>query len=140
MNELSLILNLTPHDLNMKEKGGEITYPRVEAAPGRFLTVRAAQTTEEVGMITCNGVAHKVTKSTFGKPYFCTVDAKGQDEQPFEGEIPDADKYVVSIISLQAIKANGGCEQFQPNEFLAPGKLVRDSEGKIIGSTGFIVL
>jgi len=54
-------------------------------------------------MITCNGVAHKVTKSTFGKPYFCTVDAKGQDEQPFEGEIPDADKYVVSIISLQAI-------------------------------------
>jgi len=113
-----------------------ITYHRTEVIPGRFLTIRASQTSEEVGEI--NG--HKVSKSTFGKPYFCTVDAKGQDEQPYEGAVPKADYYVTSIISLQAIVANNGCEQFTADEFLAPGKLVRDAEGKIVGSTGFSIL
>lgn len=129
-----IIINLTPHDLNMVDTG--VTYPRTEVAPGRILTIRASQTSEEVGEV--NG--HIVSKSTFGKPYFCTVDAKGQDEQPYEGPVPDADYYVVSIISLQAIHANGGCEQFQVEEFLSPGKLVRDTEGKIVGSTGFSIL
>ncbi len=128
------IVNLTPHDLNMVDTN--VTYSRTEVAPGRFLTVRAAQSSEEVDNI--NG--HIISKSTFGKPYFCTVDAKGQNEELFEGTVPEADYYVVSIISLQAIVANGGCEQFQINEFLAPGQLARDSEGKIIGSTGFSVL
>lgn len=128
------IINLTPHDLNMVDTN--VTYPRIEVAPGRFLTVRAAQNDEEVANI--NG--HIVSKSTFGEPYFCTVDSKGQDEQPFEGVVPQADRYVVSLISLQAIVANGGIEQFQTSELLAPGKLVRDSEGKIIGSTGFSIL
>lgn len=138
MNELTFgICNLTPHDLNMVEG---ITYPRTEVEPGRFLTIRASQEIEEIGTITCNGVVHKVSKSTFGKPYFCTVDTRGQDEQPFEGTVPQADYYVVSIISLQAIQANGGCEQFQADEFLAPGRIVRDAEGRIIGSTGFTVL
>lgn len=136
MNEVTII-NLTPHNLNMVEG---TTYPRTEVEAERFLTVRASQETEEVGILTCNGVQHQVSKSTFGKPYFCTVDAKGQDEQPFEGVVPPADYYVVSIISLQAIVANGGCEQFLADEFLAPGKLVRDAEGKIIGSTGFSIL
>lgn len=141
MNEFSFkVINLTPHDLNMKEKNGDITYPRVEVEPGRFLTVRAAQTSENVFTVPVEGIIHQVSKSTFGKPYFCTVDSKGQDEQPYEGIIPEADYYVVSIISLQAIMANGGCEQFQVDEFLSPGKLVRDSEGKIIGSSGFSVL
>lgn len=90
--------------------------------------------------ITCNGLTHTVSKSTFGKPYFCTVDSRGQDEQPYEGKIPEGNYYVVSIISLQAIVANGGCEQFSVKEFLAPGKLVRDAEGKIIGSAGFSIL
>lgn len=138
MNELRFgIVNLTPHDLNMVEGA---TYPRTEVSPGRFLTVRASQEEEEVGVLTCNDVVHTVSKSTFGKPYFCTVDAKGQDEQPYEGPVPEADYYVVSIISLQAIVANGGCGQVPADEFLAPGKLVRDSEGKIIGSSGFSVL
>lgn len=138
MNELTFgIVNLTPHDLNMIEGA---TYPRTQVAPGRYLTVRAAQTTEEVGVLTCGGVVHQVTKSAFGKPYFCTVDAKGQDEQPYLGEVPEADYYVVSIISLQAIQANGGCEQFPADEFLSPGKLVRDEEGKIVGSSGFSIL
>ena len=128
------IINLTPHDLNMVDTG--VTYPRTEVSPGRILTIRASQTSKEVGEV--NG--HVISKSTFGKPYFCTVDAKGQDEQPFEGSITEADYYVVSIISLQAIVANGGCEQFPADEFLAPGQLVRDSEGKIIGSSGFSVL
>ena len=128
------IVNLTPHDLNMVDTG--ITYPRTEVEPGRILTIRASQTSEEVSEV--NG--HIVSKSTFGKPYFCTVDAKGQDEQPYESTVPQADYYVVSIISLQAIHANGGCEQFATGEFLAPGKLVRDAEGKIVGSTGFSIL
>lgn len=128
------IVNLTPHDLNMVDVN--TTYPRTEVAPGRFLTVRAAQSSEEVGNI--NG--HIVSKSTFGRPYFCTVDDKGQDEQPYEGVVPQADRYVVSLISLQAIVANGGIEQYQTCEFLAPGKLVRDNEGKIVGSTGFSIL
>ena len=128
------IVNLTPHDLNMVDVN--TTYPRIEVAPGRFLTVRAAQNDEEVGNIG----GHIISKSTFGKPYFCTVDAKGQDEQPYESTVPQADYYVVSIISLQAIHANGGCEQFATGEFLAPGKLVRDAEGKIVGSTGFSIL
>lgn len=127
------IINLTPHDLNMVDTG--VTYPRTEVAPGRILTIRASQTSEEVGEV--NG--HTLYKSAFGKPYFCTVDAKGQNEEPYEGTVPEADYYVVSIISLQAIVANGGCEQFPADEFLSPGKLVRDEEGKIIGSTGFIV-
>lgn len=40
------IVNLTPHDLNMVDTN--VTYPRTEVAPGRFLTVRAAQSSEEV--------------------------------------------------------------------------------------------
>ena len=128
------IVNLTPHNLDMVDTG--VTYPRTEISEGRFLTVRAKQSFENTGEI--NG--HIVSKSTFGKPYFCTLNSKGQDEQPYEGKIPEADKYVVSILSLQSIVANGGCEQFQASEFLAPGKLVRDAEGKIVGSTGFSVL
>jgi len=128
------IVNLTPHDLNMVDMG--VVYPRTEVAPGRILTIRASQTSEEVGEV--NG--HILYKSTFGKPYFCTVDTKGQDEQPYNGTVPEADYYVVSIISLQAIQANGGCEQFTTDEFLSPGKLVRDEEGKIVGSTGFSIL
>lgn len=128
------IVNLTPHDLNMVDTG--VTYPRTEVAPGRILTIRASQTSEGLGEL--NG--HIISKSTFGKPYFCTVNAEGQDEQPYEGTVPQADYYVVSIISLQAIVANGGCEQFPADEFLSPGKLVRDEEGKIIGSSGFSVL
>ena len=131
---MTTICNLTPHDLNMMDVN--TTYPRTEVAPGRFLTVRASQSSEEVG----NVGGHIISKSTFGKPYFCTVDAKGQDEQPFEGVVPTADRYVVSIISLQAIVANGGVEQYQVDQFLAPGKLVRDNEGKIVGSTGFSIL
>lgn len=128
------IVNLTPHDLNMVDVN--TTYPRTEVAPGRFLTVRAAQNNEEAGKVG----GHTISKSTFGKPYFCTVDTKGQDEQPYNGTVPEADYYVVSIISLQAIQANGGCEQFTTDEFLSPGKLVRDEEGKIVGSTGFSIL
>ena len=128
------IVNLTPHDLNMVDVN--TTYPRIEVAPGRFLTVRAAQNDEEVGNIG----GHIISKSAFGKPYFCTLDSKGQNEQPFEGVVPEADYYVVSLISLQAIVANGGIEQYQTSEFLAPGKLVRDNEGKIVGSTGFSIL
>ena len=128
------IINLTPHNLNMVDTG--VTYPRTEVSEGRFLTIRAKQSFENTGEI--NG--HIVSKSTFGKPYFCTVDAKGQDEKPYEGTIPEADYYVVSIISLQAIVANGGCEQFHTSEFLSPGKLVRNEEGKIVGSTGFSIL
>lgn len=40
------VINLTPHDLNMVEGA---VYPRTEVEPGRFLTIRAAQETEEVG-------------------------------------------------------------------------------------------
>ena len=128
------IINLTPHDLNMVDTN--TTYPRTEVAPGRFLTVRAAQNDEEVGNIG----GHIISKSTFGEPYFCTVDSKGQNEELFEGVVPQADRYVVSLISLQAIVANGGCEQYQVDEFLAPGKLARDNEGKIVGSIGFSIL
>lgn len=132
MNQV--IVNLTPHDLNMVDTG--VTYSRTEVEEGRFLTVRAKQSFEIVGNI----AGHVVSKSTFGKPYFCTVDSKGQDEQPFEGVVSTADYYIVSIISLQAIVANGGIEQYQADEFLSPGKLVRDEEGKIVGSSGFSVL
>lgn len=141
----AIIVNLTPHDLNMVEGA---TYPRTEVAPGRYLTVRATQKADVIGTITSNGVVHQVSKSTFGKPYFCTVDAKGQNEEPFEGSVPEADCYVVSILSLQAISnmepdegedwmfANG----IEEAEFMAPGKLVRDAEGKIVGSAGFSIL
>ena len=136
------IINLTPHDLNMVDVN--TTYPRTEVAPGRFLTVRAAQSDEEVGNIG----GHIISKSTFGEPYFCTVDSKGQNEELFEGVVPEADYYVVSIIALQAIVAmendegedwmsKNGIEEAQ---FLSPGKLVRDEEGKIVGSSGFSVL
>ena len=128
------IVNLTPHDLNMVD--ADTTYPRTEVAPGRFLTVRAKQ--ENVPVAEING--HIVSKSKFGKPYFCTVDSKGQDEQPFKGVVPTADYYVVSIISLQAIVVSRGVGQYQAHEFLAPGKLVRDNDGKIVGSTGFSIL
>jgi len=137
------IVNLTPHDLNMVDTG--VTYPRIEVSEGRFLTIRASQTSEEVGEV--NG--HVISKSTFGKPYFCTVDAKGQDEQPYKGVIPDGDCFVVSMISLQAIKEFKGVvhttpgdnkEALEERQFLSSGKLIRDTEGKIIGSTGFSIL
>lgn len=141
MDQISLeIANLTPHDLNMIEEDGTITYPRLEVEPGRFLTVRAAQTTEDMFIIPVEDIKHQVSKSTFGKPYFCTVNEEGKDEQPYLGEVPEADYYVVSILSLQAIVDNGGCEQFQPDEFLAVGQTIRDNKGKVIGSTGFSIL
>jgi len=141
MDQISFsICNLTPHNLDLVEEDGNVTYPRIEIEPGRFLTVRARETREGMFTIPAKGIKHQVSKATFGKPYFCTVNEEGKDEQPYLGEVPEADYYVVSILSLQAIVDNGGCEQFQPDEFLAVGQTIRDNKGKVIGSKGFSIL
>jgi hypothetical protein len=103
----------------------------------RVLQVRAKTNSREMPAL--EGIP--VQETVFGAPYLCTTTIKGQDEQPFEGVIPGLPTYeevrfVVSALSLQAINNEEGLEQFDTYHFFAPGKPIRDTEGKIIGSEG----
>lgn len=131
------IINLTPHDITMSN--GEI-FSRTLIGD-KVLQVRAKEVVEIAGQI--NG--HNLYEKSFGIPYFCLTDSKGQNEEVFYGEFPWKDEeeeliFIVSFISLSAINNAGGLEQYSKDEFVSTGTLIRDEEGKIVGTEGFSTL
>ena len=98
-----MILNFTPHDINIVGADGEV----VQTIPSSGL-VRLATTTASAGMV--DGIP--LTKTVFGDP---------------EGlpEIADGTYYIVSSIVKAALPDRA--------DLLVPSEMVRDADGRIIG-------
>jgi len=139
------IVNLTPHEINLTS--GE-TFPRTEQG-GHVLLVRAEQLSEDAGDI--DGVP--VSKSSFGNPYIAFCDSMGRIVEKLDnlfqaGEVAEADVFIVSMLALQAIKkaeatlpaGMAACGLPIHATYVAPGRLVRDENGNIVGCEGFSTL
>lgn len=135
-------INLTPHDLHIKQVDGSLlTIPRTRDEEGRVVIIRAA--TQQTPCDPCGTVA--VSRTTYGAPEVVSVDAQGKDPRPSDylekviGLIDPARNWtpvlVVSFIALQATGAN-----FMGCAVLAPGELIRDTEGKPVGCNGLTSL
>ncbi len=114
-NEMPVkFINLTPHELNIKEEGGSfLTIPRSGSV------ARVQTTTETVGTIA--GVS--VTRQKFA------------DEIDGVPQRKEETYYVVSRLAAEALKEAG-----RTDDILIPGAAIRDDSGKIIGCAGFSTL
>lgn len=65
-----------------------------------------------------------VSRTVFGNIKLVTVDANRQNELPFEGVLPTADYYIVSMMALQALK---DCK-LEGIQCLAPGSAIHDKD------------
>jgi len=139
------IINLTPHTINLTS--GEI-FPRMDQG-GHVLLIRAEHISEDAGEI--NGIP--VIKSSFGNPYIAFCDSMGRIIEKLDNiyQVPDlaeADVFIISMLALQAIKKakqtlpGGLADCGLPNDatYVAPGRLVRDENGNIVGCEGFSTL
>ena len=131
---MTKIVNLTPHSIVLLVEdpagnlAGSVGFGR-GARPGQFRIVedlpsegvaRAVTSTETVGEVEVAGEKFPVTRTTFGTP----------DGVP----APQWKRmYVLSLITAQAAAAAGR----PTDDLLTVGETVRDSEGVIIGCTGF---
>ena len=108
-----VIINLTPHPLNLVDAKGELRhFPKPEA---EVVLPRVAQTTVEAG--TLDGITEFI--SSFGEP----------ENIPFND---GNNVYVVSRLVISACAEHG-----QDHSHLrSPGRLLRDDEGKIVGAEG----
>ena len=107
---MSIIVNLTPHELNVVKKDGSI----MTIAPSGQIA-RVGQSEEVIGVI--NGA--EVT------------------QQIFDGEVTipqpeDKTYFVVSRLAASALAERG-----RKADILVPGPAVRDDQGKIVGCRGF---
>jgi len=104
------LINLTPHQLNIKTQKGSI----VNIEPSGTIA-RVAQSEERFGEVK----DIEVTKLLFGEVE----------------ELPEADfgtYYIVSRIVASAASHR--------SDLLTPGQLIRDDDGKVIGARGLSVL
>lgn len=107
-------INCTPHAVNIqREDGSTLT---VEPS-GDF--ARVATNVENVNIPGIEGI--KVVKTTFD-----TTKVDGLPE-PTEGVI-----YIVSLITLNALKGIR-------SDLVAPGNLIRDEKGNIVGCDGLTI-
>ena len=139
------MLNLTPHTLNIYNNVGiETIIPRTEVSEGRYLVLRVVSTSTTVDIID----SFTVSRTVYGNIKLVTVDEHGKNELPFEGVLPTADYYIVSMLCLNTFSnmhADNGSGfvpllqhgQFELKKLLAPGELLRDNLGKPIGCKGF---
>lgn len=102
------IINLTPHALNLHGEGGSVEIP----ASGQV--ARLAVTREQLDPITVGGVSLPVARPTMG---------------PITG-LPEAQEGVILVVS--ALVADAA----KRTDVMAPGELVRDAAGVIIGARG----
>lgn len=107
-------INCTPHAVNIHRENGSVL--TVEPS-GNF--ARVATNIENVELSGVTGI--KVVKTTFD-----TSKVEGLPS-PEEGVI-----YIVSLITLNALKGIR-------NDLVAPGNLIRDEGGNIIGCDGLTV-
>jgi len=102
------IINLTPHSLLLHGEGGSITIP----ASGQV--ARLAVTRENLAPLSIGGVVLPVARPTMGQ-------VTG---------LPDKEEGVVFVVS--ALVADAA----KRPDVMAPGELVRDAAGVIIGARG----
>lgn len=111
-----MIKNLTPHEINIVDEEGQ----PITTIPQSGLVARIA--TESKWSREYDGIA--LYRTTFvGDPV--VLDAKG-NEHPFPEWRPDT-LYIVS----GTFRAH-----YDRNDLWQPGRLIRDSEGKVIGCIG----
>lgn len=108
------LVNCTPHTVNIHRKDGSIL--TVEPS-GNF--ARVATSVENIKIPEIEGI--NVAKTTFD-----TSNIEGLPA-PQEGTL-----YIVSLITLNALKGIR-------NDLVAPGNLIRDEGGNIIGCDGLTV-
>ncbi len=106
------LVNCTPHAINIKTENGTVSVP----ASGNV--ARVETTVVPVSELD-NGV--QIVKTVFN-----TDKVTGLPE-PKEGTF-----YIVSLITLQALEGIR-------NDLFAPGNLIRDKEGNIVGCDGLTV-
>lgn len=106
------VINMTPHALNVHGVNGEVTTIAPSGAVARVNTAR-----EQVGVMSVNGAEVAVFATTFGE---------------VEG-LPDPEPGKVFIVSALVLSALNGARA----DVVAPGELVRDNEGRVIGCRGF---
>ena len=110
------LINLTPHTLNIYNQDGiETTYPRTEVSEGRFLVLRVDSISTVVDVVD----SFTVTRTVYGNIKLVTADEHGKNELPFEGIVPTADYYIVSMMCLAALK---DCT-FNETKCLAPPRI-----------------
>jgi hypothetical protein len=107
-----IIINATPHNVNLILGDSQITFEKSDIAP------RVNQSSQNVEPLSYNGLDIPVKKTTMGN---------------LEGLPPETEGvyYIVSLIVLEAGKKIGR------NDLLAPDT-IRDASGNIIGCKGFI--
>lgn len=111
---MTTLINCTPHAVNIYSKDGTVI--TVESS-GNF--ARVATIKEETSIPGLEGI--KVEKTTFDTSKIDGLPA------PEEGVI-----YIVSLITLNALKGIR-------TDLVAPGNLIRDEKGNIIGCDGLAV-
>ena len=111
---MTTLINCTPHAVNIRREDG--TFLTVQPS-GDF--ARVATIKEETSIPGLEGI--KVEKTTFDTSKIDGLPA------PEEGTI-----YIVSLITLNALKGIR-------NDLVAPGNLLRDEGGNIIGCDGLTV-
>lgn len=131
---MSVIRNLTPHALvlltedSAGEVAGNVGFGRA-AREAQFRLVaelpsegvaRATTSVDQIGMVEVDGELLPVTKTVFG----------GTADLPLPA---DGIRLVVSLITATAAKEEGRAT----DDLLVVGEAVRDSSGRIIGTTGF---
>lgn len=116
-------INTTPHVVNVFNEAGVQIFALTPA-----LDIRAS--TQETVVSCVDGVL--VTQQIMGSPVIKDLDGKVLSIE----DLPTAG-LVVSMIAATALRSAGFTGQLlTPNT--APGRVVRDAEGKILGCTGFV--
>jgi hypothetical protein len=104
------LVNLTPHEIIVHASGSTLKLP----PSGQV--ARVAETREDLGVITIDGLQVAISRATYGQ---------------VEG-LPEPAPDTLLIVSGLVLAAVGG----KRSDIVAPGPAIRDAEGKVIGCTG----
>ena len=111
---MTTLINCTPHAVNIRREDGAFLTVQPSGDFARVATIK-----EETSIPGLEGI--KVVKTTFD-----TSKVEGLPT-PEEGVI-----YIVSLITLNALKGSR-------SDLVAPGNLIRDEKGNIVGCDGLTV-
>lgn len=123
--ELSQIINLTPHDINICSPDGDVIY----AFPASGLVARIDS--KQTPAYKIAGI--QVSQNTFSSVYF--VDAEGKRYQSVPYKYASV-LYIVSALVLAHVVGDFADRCIQPDT--SPAGAVRDANGRIAGVRGFL--
>ena len=103
------LINTTPHDITIHGMNDQVL-----VVPRSDFTVRLEESREEVGTLVVDGVRVPVYRHTYGA-----------------ANLPERRPGVIYIVSAMVAEAYPDRE-----DFLVPGRAVRDQEGKVVGCQG----